>query len=316
MRSAACGAGRPRAIRRSRTNNTVGALILPWSRSTWRSRSSVSATRQRGFDRVDHLDPAGVAAEAVDRRGESEVHSSDLAIRLPARFGLDERRDGTVEDHREPGILDPPAHDAQRVGPQFLARRFDGARNPRLRADTTAAAAPSPNNAVATIAAGSSLSRRIEIEQVSTVTNSQWVPGSATARRAAVARPVTPPAQPSPNTGTRRMSGRSPSRDAHAGIEAGGGNPGGGDGDHAVDIAWLKSGLVDRLGARLPGTSRRPPRDKDGCAPASHGSRRTSRSERRCCAGDIPALSNTPDSRSNNASRPNISRARPSLRLG
>ena len=77
---------------------------------------------------------------------------------------------------------------------------------------TTAAAAPSPNKAVATIAAGSSLSSRIEIEQVSTVTNSQWLPGSAAARRAASARPLTPPAQPRPNTGTRRTSPRSPSR--------------------------------------------------------------------------------------------------------
>ena len=42
---------------------------------------------------------------------------------------------------------------------------------------TTAAAAPSPNKAVATTAAGSSLSRRIEIEQVSTVTNSQIAAG-------------------------------------------------------------------------------------------------------------------------------------------
>ena len=77
---------------------------------------------------------------------------------------------------------------------------------------TTAAAAPSPKIAVATIAAGSSLSRRIEIEQVSIVTNSQRVPGSDAARRAAVARPLTPPAQPSPNTGTRRTFSRRPSR--------------------------------------------------------------------------------------------------------
>ena len=42
---------------------------------------------------------------------------------------------------------------------------------------TTAAAAPSPNKAVATTAAGSSLSSRIEIEQVSTVTNSQQAAG-------------------------------------------------------------------------------------------------------------------------------------------
>ena len=50
---------------------------------------------------------------------------------------------------------------------------------------TTAAAAPSPNKAVATTAAGSLLSRRIEIEQVSMVTNSQLLPGSEDASLAA-----------------------------------------------------------------------------------------------------------------------------------
>ena len=46
------------------------------------------------------------------------------------------------------------------------------------------------------------------------MTNSQLLPGSAAASRAAVASPVTPPAQPSPKTGTRRTSGRRPSRGA------------------------------------------------------------------------------------------------------
>ena len=79
---------------------------------------------------------------------------------------------------------------------------------------TTAAAAPSPNKAVATTAAGSSLSRRMEMEQVSTVTISHLLPGSAEARRAAVASPLTPPAQPRPKTGTRRISSRKPTRRA------------------------------------------------------------------------------------------------------
>src|SRR5205085_6826971 len=69
---------------------------------------------------------------------------------------------------------------------------------------------PSPNKAVATTAAGSSLSSRIEIEQVSMVTNSQLVPGSADASLALSESPLTPPAQPRPNTGTRRTSGRNP----------------------------------------------------------------------------------------------------------
>ena len=79
---------------------------------------------------------------------------------------------------------------------------------------TIPAAAPSPNKAVATMAAGSSLSRRIEIEQVSTVTNSQRVPGSAAASREASASPLTPPAQPRPKTGMRRTLSRKPMRPA------------------------------------------------------------------------------------------------------
>src|SRR5918993_1382861 len=66
--------------------------------------------------------------------------------------------------------------------------------------------------AVATIAAGSSLSSRMEMEQVSMVTNSQRLPGSLAASRAAVARPLTPPAQPSPKMGTRRALSLNPRR--------------------------------------------------------------------------------------------------------
>src|SRR2546430_17651356 len=61
---------------------------------------------------------------------------------------------------------------------------------------TTAAAAPSPNKAVATTAAGSSLSRRIEVEQVSIVTNSQLVLGPAVAGRGASESQLPPPATP------------------------------------------------------------------------------------------------------------------------
>ena len=44
------------------------------------------------------------------------------------------------------------------------------------------------------------------------MTNSQLVPGSAAASRDARDRPLTPPAQPRPNTGTRRASVRRPIR--------------------------------------------------------------------------------------------------------
>ena len=48
----------------------------------------------------------------------------------------------------------------------------------------------------------------------SKVTNSTLVPGRACASRAAIDRPDTPPAQPSPNTGTRDTSERKPMRPA------------------------------------------------------------------------------------------------------
>ena len=101
---------------------------------------------------------------------------------------------------------------------------------------TTAAAAPSPNKAVATIAAGSSLSRRIEIEQVSTVTNSQLLPGSAAASRDGDGEAVD-------TAGAAQAEDRNPADvvaqaepRADARLEAGGGDAGGRDGDDAVDL--------------------------------------------------------------------------------
>ena len=50
----------------------------------------------------------------------------------------------------------------------------------------------------------------IEVEHSSTVTNRIVLFSLAAARRAAVARPLTPPAQPRPNSGTRSASARKP----------------------------------------------------------------------------------------------------------
>src|SRR6185437_5841479 len=76
------------------------------------------------------------------------------------------------------------------------------------------AAAPSPNRLVATILALVSSSSRIASEQSSTATSSTLLPGRASARRDAIDRPETPPAQPRPNTGTRLTSERNPRRPA------------------------------------------------------------------------------------------------------
>ena len=208
----ALAAGRARSAGRART--------APSARSCCRSRA---APRARGRARpaarssavsiasITLTPPGWQQKRSMSPRGRRRACRASSST-AGASSRLDERRDGAVEDDGEAGILDVPAHDPQRVRPQFLGRAGDRARGRLAAARRTAAAAPSPNKAVATIAAGSSLSRRIEIEQVSTVTNSQLLPGSAAASRAAVASPLTPPAQPRPNTGTRRTSSRRPSR--------------------------------------------------------------------------------------------------------
>ena len=77
------------------------------------------------------------------------------------------------------------------------------------------------------------------------------VPGSADASRAAIDRPLTPPAQPRPKTGTRRTSGRKPTRWATRASRLGVAMP-------VVDTATipsmsvgLQSGLFDRRGRRV-----------------------------------------------------------------
>ena len=199
--------------------------------------------------------PGWQQKRSMSLRGRSHVRQH--AVDRPRQLGFDERRDGAVEHHRQARILDPPAHDVRACRATFARPSRRCVASPARPPATTAAAAPSPNMAVATIAAGSSLSRRMEIEQVSTVTNSQRLPGSAAARRAAVARPLTPPAQPSPNIGTRRTSARRPMRGPIAGVEAGRGDAGGRDGDHAVDVAMASGPPARSPPSRPPRTARR-----------------------------------------------------------
>ena len=79
---------------------------------------------QRGLDRVDHLHPAGVAAEAVDFLL-ADAQLGAHTLHRAGEFGLDERRDGAVEDDRQAGVVDIPAHDPQRIRPQLLGRTDD-----------------------------------------------------------------------------------------------------------------------------------------------------------------------------------------------
>ncbi len=118
--------------------------------------------------------------------------------------------------------------------------------SPSLAAWTTAAAAPSPNIAVATTAAGSSLSRRIEIEQVSTVTNSQRAArvGRGQARRRRKAVDPAGAAEPEHRHAADVVAQAEPRADAR--FEAWRGDAGRRDGDDAVDLVRRQPGLLDR----------------------------------------------------------------------
>ena len=132
---------------------------------------------ERSFDRIDHLHAARMAAEAVDvvaRDAQLVAHPSTASASSASMNGGIARSNTTARpgsSTSQPMIRSVSGHSFS-ADPVMRARLC----SPLV---TTAAAAPSPNRAVATTAAGSSLSRRIEIEQVSTVTNSQLLPGSA-----------------------------------------------------------------------------------------------------------------------------------------
>jgi len=79
-----------------------------------------------------------------------------------------------------------------------------------------AAAAPSPKSAAETISGFVARSMRNASVHNSSVTSNTVMPGSPAAMRAAVANPVTPPAQPKPKMGIRRTSGRKQARGGRA----------------------------------------------------------------------------------------------------
>ena len=76
------------------------------------------------FDGLDHLHAAGMAAEASDGIARLAERAKDFLDRAFEIF-LDERRDCPVEDHRESRVLDVPAHDPLRVGPELLGAAHD-----------------------------------------------------------------------------------------------------------------------------------------------------------------------------------------------
>ena len=158
---------------------------------------------QRRLQRGDHLGAAGMAGEAIDRRAARRP----CRARMPSTAGRDillgEGRNGAVEDHAEPGRVDVPAHDVERVGPHMLARALDardaalaGAarRRPPRRRRTARSPRCWPWSAGrARKASGADLDR----DQQHGRARARRAPGGWRSRG-----PVTPPAQPSPKTGT------------------------------------------------------------------------------------------------------------------
>ena len=223
---------------------------------------------------------------------------------------LDERRDRAVEDDREARVLDVPAHDPQRVGPELLGRAGDP------REAVLAAGDDGRRGAVAEQGGGDDRGGivAVEADRDRAGLDGDEQPVAArdrpppAARRAT--RPLTPPAQPRPKTGTRRTSSRRPTRWADARFEAGRGDAGGRDGDDAVDLVGRQPGLARSPRSRPRRTAARRLRDRRRCGRASRAAARYQSGGATMWRRAIPALSNTPDSRSNraflppNASRP------------
>ena len=184
----------------------------------------------------------------------------------------------------KPGRIDLPAHDVEACRATDARPRLRCARGPLSPVRTTQAAAPSPNSAVATMLALVSWSMRKAAVQISIATRSTVEPGRARARRSAIARPETPPAQPSPNTGTRSTSDAEAHAAGNPRLEAGRGDAGRGDGDDGVDVARLAAGVGQRAARRVDEQSPARPRGRRRCAPASRDRRNTSRAASPCSA--------------------------------
>src|ERR1019366_4043606 len=159
---------------------------------------------QRGYD----PGAAGMADEPADVR-HRELHACENLHHGGVEMRGDEIGDGTAEGHAESFRVDIPTHDAERIGPK-CSPEISIPVAPPSPARNMIAAAPSPNRLTATMLALVSSSSRSASEQSSIATSSTLVPGRAWARRDAIDKPETPPAQPRPNTGTRVTSDRNP----------------------------------------------------------------------------------------------------------
>lgn len=72
-----------------------------------------------------------------------------MSIQRRAEALADQHRNIPRENDAEAVVFDPPAHDVEGVGPRMFARRAEARPDPRQ--PITAAAAPSPTAAMATM---------------------------------------------------------------------------------------------------------------------------------------------------------------------
>jgi len=165
---------------------------------------------QRSLERGDHPGAAGMTGEAIDV-AEGKTDALQDARHGRPDLPLGKRWNGAVEHHAQALVIDIPAHDVERARPQVLARAFD-AGNPGFARAHDASRVAVAEQCRGDDAALVSWSARKAVVQISSATISTRVPGRAAASRLAIARPDTPPAQPSPNTGTRPTSARKPMR--------------------------------------------------------------------------------------------------------
>src|SRR5579859_6265378 len=205
--------GRPDLMMRSSTKKAVGADMLPYSASTALSWSRAPCPKAKARSKaLRTLAPPGWNAKrpisAMPNPARPRISAMAGAICASAKGGIARSK----ITPRPCGSTDQPM--MPRVSGQRCWPLISTSAMPGSPARNTQAAAPSPNNAVATMLALVKVSVRNASEQSSTATSNTTVPGRDSASREAIESPDTAPAQPRPKTGTRSISGRKPIRPA------------------------------------------------------------------------------------------------------
>ena len=178
------------------------------------------------------------------------AHADEHAIDRAGQFGLDEGRDRPVEHDREARVLDPPAHDVQRIRPHPFAR----AGNRRDPAITCLH--DRRGGAVAEDGGGDDRGRivAVEADRDRASLDGDVKPALPRVRRGKARRgrqPVDPAGAAQAEDRYAADVGAQADRRAVAGVEAGRGNAGRRYGDDAVDVGWPQARTIDGCRRRL-----------------------------------------------------------------